>query len=406
MRFVLATARKDLQRIRRDWPALLLWMGIPLMVGGLLVLMFGGDAAPRAELLVVDRDKSLAGRLLTGAFQQGPLAEIVEVEAVELDEGRRRIEDGDASGLLVIPEGFGRALLDGEPARLELVTNPSETVLPGILEETLDVTLEGAEALRRLFDEPIDRVASDADRQGFPADSAVATIAAAFNAAGERTGEWLLPPAIELETVTRAEAEEFDFGRAFFPGMLILAVLFMATGLSTDVWTERRQGTLRRAVAAPSGAAAIVAGKWLAGGAALALVSAVGLVAGRWVFGIELANPGLALLWLALVGPGLLALFTAIQLLPRSERAANVLVNAVTLPLAMLGGSFFPFEAMLDWMVAVGTSTPNGWALLRLRAILDGAAEPGALAASAGIVAAVVVGLGWLVARRLRRWAA
>jgi ABC-type multidrug transport system permease subunit len=406
VRFVLATARKDLQRIRRDWPALLLWMGIPLMVGGLLVLMFGGDANPRAELLVIDRDQSLAGRLLTGAFQQGQLAEIVDVEAVELDEGRRRIEDGDASGLLVIPEGFGQALLDGEPARLELVTNPSEIILPGILEETLDLTLEGAEVLRRLFDEPIDRIAADAGPQGFPADSAVATIATVFNQVGERAGDWLLPPAIDLETVSLAEAEEFDFGRAFFPGMLILAVLFMATGLSTDMWTERRLGTLRRVVTTPRGAGAIVAGKWLAGGAALALVSAVGLAAGRWVFGIELANPGLAFLWLALVGVGLLALFTVIQLLPRSERAANVLVNAITLPMAMLGGSFFPFEAMPDWMVAVGTSTPNGWALVRLRAILDGAVEAEVLAASAGVVAAVVVVLGALVARRVRGWAA
>lgn len=406
MRFVLATARKDLQRIRRDWPALLLWMGIPLMVGGLLVLMFGAESTPTAELLVVDHDQSLAGRLVTGAFQQGPLAEIVDVEAVAFAEGRRRIEDGDASGLLVIPEGFGRALLDGGPARLELVTNPSETVLPAILEETLDLTLEGGEVLRRLFDKPIDRIAADADRGGFPADSAVATIATAFNQVGDRAGRWLLPPAIELETVSLAGAQEFDFGRAFFPGMLILAVLFMATGLSTDIWTERRLGTLRRAVTAPRGTAAIVAGKWLAGGSALALVSAVGLAVGRWVFGIELANPLLAFLWLALVGVGLLALFTVVQLLPRSERAANVLVNAITLPMAMLGGSFFPFEAMPDWMVAAGTSTPNGWALLRLRAILDGAVDMEVLAASAAAAAAIVVALGWLVARRVRGWAA
>lgn len=406
MRFVLATARKDLQRIRRDWPALLLWMGIPLMVGGLLVLMFGGESNPTAELLVVDHDQSLAGRLVTGAFQQGPLAEIVDVEVVALDEGRRRIDEGDASGLLVIPEGFGRAVLDGEPARLELLTNPSETVLPGILEETLDLTLEGGEVLRRLFDEPIDRIAADTSTEESPADTAMVTIATAFSHVGDRAGTWLLPPAIELETVSLAEAEEFDFARAFFPGMLVLAVLFMATGLSTDIWTERRLGTLRRAVTAPPGTGATVAGKWVAGGAALALVSAVGLAAGRWVFGIELANPLLAFLWLALVGVGLLALFTVVQLLPRSERAANVLVNTITLPLAMLGGSFFPFEAMPDWMVAVGTSTPNGWALLRLREILDGAADPEVLATSAAAAAAIVVVLGWLVARRMRGWAA
>ncbi len=234
----------------------------------------------------------------------------------------------------------------------------------------------------------------------------MASIATAFNRAGEGARAWLLPPAISLETVALEEGEGFDFGRAFFPGMLILALLFMATGLSTDLWSERRLGTLRRAVSAPRGAGTIVAGKWLAGAAALALVSAVGLAAGRWAFGIEIADPLVAWVWLALVGAALLAVFSLVQLLARSERAGNVLVNAVTLPLAMLGGSFFPFEAMPAWMAAIGKATPNGWALLRLRAIVDGAAEPALLAASGAATLALVVALGWIVARRLPGWTA
>ena len=260
MRFLLSAARKDLLRIRNDWPALVLWIGIPLMVGGLLVLVFGGDATPQAKLLVADGDGTLASRLLTGGFQQGPLAGLVVVEPVEPEEGRRRMGDGDASGLLLIPAGFGGALLNGEPASLELVTNPSQTVLPEILEETLDIELEAAEVLRRVFDEPIDRIASAPDRAGFPADSAVASIATEFNRSGGEAGAWLLPPAIELETVAEA-GQEFDFARAFFPGMLILAILFMASGLSIDLWSERRQGTLERALVAPRSAAWMLAGK-------------------------------------------------------------------------------------------------------------------------------------------------
>ena len=405
MRFLLSAARKDLLRIKNDWPALLLWIGIPLMVGGLIVLVFGGDAAPQAKLLVADNDGTLIGRLLTGGFQQGPLADLVVVEPVEPAEGRRRMEDGDASGLLIIPEGFGGAVLDGEPAALELVTNPSQTVLPEILEETLDIELEAAEVIRRIFDDPIDRIASGVVGDGLPADTAVSTIATAFNRSGEQASPWLLPPAIELETVA-GEGEEFDFGRAFFPGMLILAILFMASGLSIDVWSERRQGTLERALVAPRSPGLWLAGKWLAGSAALAAVSAIGLAAGRWLFGIQAENLPLAFLWLALVGLALLALFTVVQVLARSERAANVMVNAITLPLAMLGGSFFPFEAMPEWMASLGRLTPNGWALLRLRAVMDGAPEPGILAVSFAAAAGLALAIGWLVSRRLRAWAA
>lgn len=411
MRFLLSAARKDLLRIRNDWPALLLWIGIPLMVGGLLVLVFGGEASPQAKLLVADDDGTLAGRLLTGGFQQGPLSDLVVVEPVGAAEGRRRMEDGDASALLVIPAGFGAAVLNGEAASLELVTNPSQSVLPEILEETLDIELEAAEVLRRLFDDPIGRIVSEVERtdagedERVPADTAVAAIATAFNRSGEEAGAWLLPPAIELETVSDA-GEEFDFAGAFFPGMLILAILFMASGLSVDLWNEKRQGTLERALAAPRGPGWLLAGKWLAGSAALALVSAIGLAAGRWLFGIDVENLALAFLWLTLVGLALLAFFTVVQVLARSERAANVLVNAITLPLAMLGGSFFPFEAMPEWMASLGRLTPNGWALLRLRAVMDGAPEPATLAASMAAAAGLALVLGWIISRRLRGWAA
>lgn len=407
MRFVLATARKDLKRTARDWPALLTWVGIPLLVGGLLVLMFGGDGAgPEGTVLVADQDGGIAARLLTGAFQQGPLAGMFEVESVEPGEGRERMEDGDASGLVVIPEGFGQAALEGQPATVELVTNPSQTILPGILESTLDLTLEAAEVLRRIFDDPIDRIVAIQDVAGAPADSTVAAISTRFNQAGAEARAWILPPAIELETVTLGEEEPFDFAGAFFPGMLILALLFMAGGLSTDVWTERRQGTLRRVVAAPTGASAIMTGKWVAGTAALALVAAVGLAAGGLLFGLEVGNPLLAFVWMTLVGGGILAFFTMIQLLAPSETAGNVIANAITLPLAMLGGSFFPFEAMPGWMAGIGRLTPNGWALLRLRDIMSGEIDAGMLLVSAAGVLAIVAALGFFAARRIRGFAA
>ncbi len=73
-------------RRRRDPLSLALWVAIPLVMGLLLSLAFGRDEGTlRARLLVADRDGSLLSRLLVGAFGQGRLAELVEVEAT--DEG-------------------------------------------------------------------------------------------------------------------------------------------------------------------------------------------------------------------------------------------------------------------------------------------------------------------------------
>jgi hypothetical protein len=40
MRFLFATARKDWRRNRRNLPELALWIGIPLIIGGVIVLAF------------------------------------------------------------------------------------------------------------------------------------------------------------------------------------------------------------------------------------------------------------------------------------------------------------------------------------------------------------------------------
>ena len=50
--FLLTTAQKDLLRRMRDPVSLLLWLGIPLAIGGMLRLVFGGSggAAPRATV--------------------------------------------------------------------------------------------------------------------------------------------------------------------------------------------------------------------------------------------------------------------------------------------------------------------------------------------------------------------
>ncbi len=43
MEFFWASIRKDLKRWRQDYTAILLWLSIPLMIGGLITAMMDGD---------------------------------------------------------------------------------------------------------------------------------------------------------------------------------------------------------------------------------------------------------------------------------------------------------------------------------------------------------------------------
>jgi hypothetical protein len=117
------SALKDLRRRLRDPISLILWIGIPLVIGLLIGAVGGGDgqARPRGLLLIADLDDSLASRGELGAFSQGELVKMFEVQSVDIEVGRARILDGDGSALLVVPLGFGEALLRDQPCRLELV---------------------------------------------------------------------------------------------------------------------------------------------------------------------------------------------------------------------------------------------------------------------------------------------
>ena len=79
MSFTVASIRKDLARWRQDAFQMLLFLSVPLVIGGLLTLLVdGGDGAqPQGVLLLVDEDESFLSGLVAGAYSGGELGEFV-----------------------------------------------------------------------------------------------------------------------------------------------------------------------------------------------------------------------------------------------------------------------------------------------------------------------------------------
>ena len=165
--------------------------------------------------------------------------------------------------------------------------------------------------------------------------------------------------------------------------MIFLSVLFVAQGMSGDVWNERRLGTLHRVASSPPSMAAFLAGKLLAGTSVAVLVAVIGVAAGIVLFDLSLSRAPLAVLWVAFSGCVMLVYFVLLQCLASSQRAGDMLSNLVLFPVLMLGGSFFPLQMMPEWMAEIGRWTPNGAALLRLGEILDARPDFPAMALAA-----------------------
>jgi ABC-2 type transport system permease protein len=398
MRFVFTSAVKDLRRIRRDPVMLLTWLGIPTLIALLLVVIFGrGDARPNGKLLIVDEDQGIGATLLAGAFSQGALSNMISIEKVDREEGRRRINKGNASALLVIPKNFTTALLEGKPAKLQLIRNPAQRILPDIIEQVLSMLTDSAFYLQMVAGPQLREAA-----QGTPTDAGIAQISVQFNHAIADLRKYLAPPVIQLETkVIEGKTDKpGGFAALMLPGMLYMAVFFIAGGLATDVWRERTSGALRRVVTTPASFGAFLAGKLLAVLLVLALVGAFGLTVAHFLADLRVSNFPLAILWIAVSGTGLYLFMMLLQSLASNERVANMLSNFVLLPLTMLGGSFFPFDLMPKGFAQIGRLTPNGWSVTELQKILDGAAvSPVAFAAVILFVAAAWLVVGWRIRR-------
>jgi ABC-type multidrug transport system permease subunit len=367
MRFMWISALKDLRRLRRDPFSVAAWLAIPLVLAVLMNLIFGRTpVTPHGLLLVADEDNTIMSNMVIAAFGHEALSRMLTVETVKADQGLARINRGDGSALLIIPNGLSQAWMLNQPFRLKLITNPSQRFLPKVVEESLSTILDETFYARR-------------------------------NA----------PPArknVEVESVVFQPQPQYrSFAALFFPSLIFMALLLVTNELAGEIWNERMRGTLRRVASTPSPLGVFLAGRILFVALVLCGIALAGLAAMGTLAGVPASNLTGAALWMVFSGIAMFLLFLLLALHGSSQRGANLLGNIVALPLAFLGGSFFPFELMPDWMARIGRMTPNGWAVVQFRAILFGSANAAALGwAITGLV--LVGSLAFLVAlRRLRR---
>ena len=367
MNFLVASVKKDLARWTRDRSAMLIWLGLPFLIGGLITsMMDGGAGSPTGTLLIADEDDSLLSGFVVGEYSQEQLGELLVVEQVSAEEGEARINEGGASGFLTIPAGFQDAFINETPVTLTLQTNPSQTILPGIIEDVTEVLLDAGFYLQRLLGPEINRIA-DSDFDGAPTNAFVAGISVDIQGKINKIVAKTDPLIIELEVVEPPPAEPRpDYALLFLPGIILMAVLLAANSLAADYWVERDKGNLRRLVSAPGVLTGFVAGKAVAALAVMGVLGTVTLIIGFAYHGVAWSKFASSLLWVSLGGVGLFAWFAAIQMLFPNNRAAMLMTTLLLFPLMMAGGSFFPLAALPGWIADMGRLAPNGFIVDRL----------------------------------------
>ena len=154
----------------------------------------------------------------------------------------------------------------------------------------------------------------------------------------------------------------------FFPGAVIMIVLFTAIFTMMSVIEDRREGFLLSVLVSPASRSAIVLGKVL-GGATLATVQGLALLIFAPLIGahMNLAAWGIALLAIFLVSFALTALGFIIAWRLDSTQAFHAIINLFLIPLWLISGALFPIGGASGWMRALMLANPLTYGVEALR---------------------------------------
>ncbi|MFH1279004.1 MAG: ABC transporter permease [Candidatus Eisenbacteria bacterium] len=383
MRAIAPLIAKDLRRRRHAPLNLLLTLAFPLALLAIIGLAFRpGDSSrlPSIRLLVENRDGALLGNFVSGALRNERMAEFFEVVAVDPGTGEEIVADGDASALLVLPEGMTDSLLAGGRATLTLVKDPGGVVLPGIAESFGELLALVLSTGTKILGEPLREVRSLWDGDGWPADETVAGLAVTFQNGFRRAEGIFLPPAIGVKKVKVVEAgvegdDEiggFNIFAYLFPGIVVLGLLFVAQISMRDLVREREEGHLARILSSPVSMSDLIASKLISTILLLGICHGLLAAIAGPLFGIRWGNVPASILLVAAEGLAVTGLLALLFSIVRTERQGHALSSVVILAMSLMGGSMVPTEFFPSGFRAVTRMTVNYWAIEGFREVLIG----------------------------------
>ena len=163
-------------------------------------------------------------------------------------------------------------------------------------------------------------------------------------------------------------------GFAFsLPGILVMYILMnLLIFGGTSLATERRRGILRRIATHPLTRAELISGKIYGLVLLGAVQSGFMLLAGQWVFGVHAGNhPAAVALVTALFTWTAASLGVLIgSVITREDRVPGLCL-LLALPMAALGGCWWPLEIAPDLLRQAAFCLPTGWAVSALHQLIS-----------------------------------
>lgn len=228
-----------------------------------------------------------------------------------------------------------------------------------------------------------------------------------FGALGQPIIFWLLFGA-GLGTARIGADDKLDYVH-FFPGTLVMILLFTAIFATISIIEDRREGFLQGVLVAPVPRWAMMLGKVL-GGAAIAMVQGIVFLFLGWLagalgwFSVMLTTPlavFAAVVLMLVISIALTALGFVIAWRMDSTQGFHAIMSVFLLPMWLLSGAFFPMDVG-GWVGAIVRINPLTYGVAGLRHYLQNGISD--LTALPSLAICWLVSLGFAAAMLVAAW--
>jgi ABC-2 type transport system permease protein len=325
----------NIRSFTRDRAALFWTLAFPLIFIIMFGAIFAGGGNPTRTFGWVDDDRSPRSAELRAAFDAAPNVDLVD--AAEPD-ALERMRKGDVAAVIVVPSGYGAAIeaLAGAPGKATPIVVYADPTQASATADTMQV---------------------------------VNTVVDGVSLAISGRGPAIVADARPIQT------QDLGFVSYLVPSILGMALMQLGVFSAIPLVADRQKLILKRLSATPLRRWQLV-GSNVIMRLLIAVAQTLIIVAvGAQMFGVKIAGNLAVVGALVVLGSlAFIALGYVIASFAKTEDAANGMTSAVQFPLMFLSGTFFPIDAMPDFLRAVARLLPLTYLSDGLRQTMVGGA--------------------------------
>jgi ABC-2 type transport system permease protein len=328
MRALLLLTAANMKSFLRDRAALFWTLAFPLIFVVLFGSIFSGGQGKR-DIGWSDVDGSAASAQLRTIFGAAPNVALTDGSEADL---RAKMRSGGLSAIVVVPKGYGDAVANGKggaAATLVIYTDPTQQSQAASTLQLVQGVLAGVNQ----------------------------------SISGQ-------PPVVGFEART-IQTQNLSFISYLVPSILGMALMQLGVFSAIRLVADREKLILKRLSATPLKRWQLVGSNVLMRLVVAVVQTVIIIAVGTRLYGVQLSGNLVLLGALVVLGSlAFIALGYVIASFAPTEDAANGMTSVVQFPLMFLSGTFFPIEAMPDYLKAIARVMPLTYLSDALRQVM------------------------------------